>query len=246
MDKDGAGKKKIKAIILAAGLGTRLRPITNKIPKCLVEVGNKTVLEMWLDKLEEANCDEVLINTHYMKEKVTRYVARIQDRYKQKIELVHEKNLLGTAGTIFKNIEFLEGSTGIILHADNWSTLNINDLLERHNVKPEKCIMSMTTFTTDDKINSGIVVKDREGVITEYYEKSLRLWEGSQCRLFIVSEKFIEEFKQTYNGEEDFCKEIIPKMIGKIQAIYTDKQFIDIGTINKLNAARSIASREGL
>ena len=69
--------KQLKALLLCAGFGTRLRPITNKIPKCLVKVNNKTILENWLNKLEDAGFSEVLINTHYLHKKVTDYLQKL-------------------------------------------------------------------------------------------------------------------------------------------------------------------------
>ena len=62
-------------MLLCAGLGTRLRPITNNTPKCLVEINNKPILEYWL-QLEKVGCEEVLINTHYLNEKVSKYIAQ--------------------------------------------------------------------------------------------------------------------------------------------------------------------------
>ncbi len=56
----------MRALLLAAGLGTRLRPITDKIPKCLVPIQGKPLLEIWLDKLYEAGVQEFLVNTHYL------------------------------------------------------------------------------------------------------------------------------------------------------------------------------------
>ena len=61
---------KIKTLLLAAGLGTRLRPITLKTPKCLVEIDGIPLLGIWLEKLNNIGCDEVLINTHYLNEQV--------------------------------------------------------------------------------------------------------------------------------------------------------------------------------
>ena len=63
-----------KALLLAAGMGTRLRPLTNNIPKCLVEIGEKPILGIWLENLSKAGCEEVIINTHYLSEKVEEYL----------------------------------------------------------------------------------------------------------------------------------------------------------------------------
>ena len=59
-----------RVLLLAAGLGTRLKPHTNSKPKCLMNIGGKPLLEYWLENLEKSYCKEVLINTHYLSEQV--------------------------------------------------------------------------------------------------------------------------------------------------------------------------------
>ena len=88
--------KKLKVLLLSAGYCTRLRPITNKIPKCLVEINNKPLLEDWIDKLENINTESVLINTHYLADKVLAFLDTQKDRA-IKIHNFHEDKLLGTA-----------------------------------------------------------------------------------------------------------------------------------------------------
>ena len=67
----------MKAILLAAGFGTRLRPLTNNIPKCLVPIKGKALLEIWLDKLSDVGVKDFLINTHYLPEKVESFIIHV-------------------------------------------------------------------------------------------------------------------------------------------------------------------------
>ena len=69
-------KKKLKALLLCAGIGSRLRPLTNKKPKCLVEIGGKPLLGIWLNELERIGVEEVLINTHHLSDQVKLFVDR--------------------------------------------------------------------------------------------------------------------------------------------------------------------------
>ena len=66
----------MKAILLAAGFGTRLRPLTNNIPKCLVPIKGKPLLEIWLDKLSDVGVKDFLINTHYLYDKVESFIKK--------------------------------------------------------------------------------------------------------------------------------------------------------------------------
>ena len=112
----------VHALLLAAGYGTRLKPITNDLPKCLVKIGGRPLLELWILKLIESNVQSVLINTHYLADKVSLFLnSRIKNKYKEiKIEVTHEKNLLGTAKTLISNKEFFRNKVGILIHADNF------------------------------------------------------------------------------------------------------------------------------
>ena len=102
--------KSIRTLLLSAGYGTRLRPITNKIPKCLVEINGETILKRWLKELSKINCEECMINTHYLANKITEYIKRI-DSQGMKISLSYEPEILGTAGSLLENINFLLSET---------------------------------------------------------------------------------------------------------------------------------------
>src|SRR6185369_5050861 len=94
----------MKALILAAGLGTRLRPLTNTIPKCLVPIGGKPLLEYHLDSLSKHGIKDVLINTHYLPEQVEEYIAAYRKNHSHiSITTCFEKELLGSAGTLKAN-----------------------------------------------------------------------------------------------------------------------------------------------
>ena len=66
--------KKLRAVLLAAGYGSRLRPITNNIPKCLIKINNEPILKRWLREVESQGCEECMINTHYLYEKVEKFI----------------------------------------------------------------------------------------------------------------------------------------------------------------------------
>ena len=108
----------LRALLLAAGLGPRLRPLTNHTPKCLVEIGGEPLLGHWLRKLEAAGCEAVLVNTHHLADQVVAYLEAWQGRG-MTVQSVHEHELLGTAGTLLANQAFFTGATGLLIHADN-------------------------------------------------------------------------------------------------------------------------------
>ena len=121
----------IRALLLAAGFGTRLRPLTNHTPKCLVEVCGQPLLQHWFDKLTEINCEKALVNTHYLSEQVHSYVAKYANT-SMDIECSYEHELLGTAGTFLKHLDFFSGSYGVLIHADNFMVDSLHQLIHSH------------------------------------------------------------------------------------------------------------------
>ena len=109
----------MRAILLAAGLGTRLRPITNTIPKCLVPINGKPLIDYWLEQLTKAGIEKFLINTHYLHEQVEAYIER--SKFAGMVNLVYEEELLLTGGTVIANKDFIGNEPFMLVHADNLS-----------------------------------------------------------------------------------------------------------------------------
>ncbi len=235
-------KFKLKAILLSAGYGTRLRPETLEKPKCLIKVNNKPMLEIWLDKLSALGCQEVLINTHYLYEQVNEFILDYESK-SMKIITTHEHTLLGTAGTLIKNINFVEGNT-LMIHTDNYTTSNLNGLINAHNNKSKNCLLTMLTFTTDNPRSCGIVEVNQEGIVQAFHEKVIsppsNLANGA---IYIFNKEFVAWLKSQKRQLNDFSNDVLPYLTGKIQTWYTRDFFIDIGTPESLKTARTISSQ---
>ena len=161
----------MRAILLAAGFGTRLRPLTDTVPKCLVTINGNPLLGIWLEKLFCAGVDRVLINTHYLSHIVEDFVD--QSEYKSKVDLFHEPVLLGTAGTLLACNKFIDDGPVFLAHADNLSNFNVLDFINAHNNRPSQCNMTMMLFKTDDPKSCGIVELNEFGVVVNFHETSL-------------------------------------------------------------------------
>ncbi len=225
----------IKTILLSAGLGERLRPLTNNTPKPLMIINDKSLLSIWLENLSSQNFGPFLINSHYLHKQIENFVS--VNELKNKITLVYEKNLEGTAGTLIKNIDFLNEG-GLLIHADNYCEANFNKFLEAHNRRPKSCLMTMMTFRTSQPDSCGIVKLDNEGRVKNFFEKN-KSENGNLANgaIYILSKEMINEIKENFMHCSDFSNDILPYFMGRIFTYETDKPLIDIGTIEKYNLA---------
>jgi len=218
----------VNAILLAAGLGTRLRPLTENIPKCLVPIKGKLLLEIWIERLIRIDIQRILVNTHYLSEKVNDFVNA--NKAFKNVTLTHEEKLLGTAGTLNKNLEFYGDADGILMHADNYCEEDLSGLVRAHKLRPKNCVITMLVFRAKNPSECGIVELDKYGIVKKFYEKKLNppgnLASGA---IFILSKEFISEYKKIYNGQFDFSKEIVPLYIGRIYTYEVNGSFLDIG-----------------
>lgn len=219
----------MKAILLAAGYGTRLRPITNTIPKCLVPIQGKPLLEIWLERLSNAGLSHFLINTHYLASRVQSFVQN--SSYKNQIQLTSEPQLLGTAGTLLENLDFFQGEDGILIHADNYCLADFNAFLKAHKQRPPGCLMTMMTFRSDRPSSCGIVELNNRGVVIGFYEKVAsppgNLANGA---VYILSSELLEILSIEFPNAKDFSQDILPNLVGRIFTYETKKTFMDIGT----------------
>lgn len=218
----------MRAILLAAGFGTRLKPLTDTIPKCLVPIQGKPLLQVWLDQLSNAGIGPFLINTHYLSEIVEDFIDK--NLYKDNVTLVFEEVLKGTAGTLIHNQSFFNGDDGLLIHADNYCLENFSAFIEAHNNRPKECLITMMVFSTSEPHMCGIIEVDERGVAVGFHEK-VQNPPGNLANsaIYILSREFISMLDNEFVNLNDFSTEILPKLIGKIFTYHTHQVFIDIG-----------------
>ena len=219
----------MRALLLAAGLGTRLRPLTNTTPKCLVTIKDQVLLGIWLDRLTQAGIESFLINTHHLSDQVESYIK--SNIYSDKVTLVHEEKLLGTAGTLIANLNFFEGQDGLLVHADNYCLANFHDFIQAHNQRPSHCVITMMTFRSETPNACGIVELDAEGVVVGFHEKVVNppgnLANGA---VYILSSELIHMLATDLYNVSDFSTEVLQNLVGRIYTYETTEYFIDIGS----------------
>tara|TARA_B100000282_G_C31613079_1_gene435673 strand:- start:97 stop:807 length:711 start_codon:yes stop_codon:yes gene_type:complete len=232
--------KKLKVLLLSAGYGTRLRPITNKTPKCLVEINHKPLLHIWLDKLEKLDCESVLINTHFLPLKVNKSIQE-WDGKNLNIYTTYEKKLLGTAGTLLRNLNFFKESKGLIIHADNFTQDDLTDFLIAHEKKPKNTLLTMLTFETDNPQNCGVVEVDNKNIVKSFHEKvSSPPTNIANGAIYAFNEDFLYFLKNIKSNPNDISKDLIPLLNGRIFTYKTNSTFIDIGTPENLQKAQNL------
>jgi len=228
---------KIKSLLLAAGLGTRLKPLTDIWPKCLMPIQGRPLLEYWLKILENAGIDDALINTHYFSEYVDKFIA--QPQFDFWVKTSHENALLGTAGTIRENINFCKDSTLLLAHADNWTCCNFSDFLDYHiNHRPKSTVMTMMTFTCLDTSSCGIVELNCNNIVIGFHEKVKNPPGNTANAAIYILEPEVVSFIEKNPELNDFSIDVIPKFIGKIATWENREIHRDIGTIEMLREAQ--------
>lgn len=219
----------MRALLLAAGLGTRLRPLTDSVPKCLVPIKGRPLLDYWLEMLSEAGVAPLLVNIHYLPDMVRSYIA--ESRYHDKVVIVHEEDLLGTGGTILANRDFFGDGPFMVVHADNYSRFDVNAFIARHNARPAGCEITMMTFTTDTPQSCGIVELDERGVVTNFHEKTTKppgnLANGA---VYIVEQTVVNFIARRGKPFVDISTEVLPYYLNRIATYHNGDTHIDIGT----------------
>lgn len=221
----------MKALLLCAGVGSRLSPVTNTIPKPLVPINGKPLLEYWLENLTKAGVTEFLINTHYLHEQIEEYIKT--SIYKDKITLSFEKELLNTAGPIIANKKFFNKNEPFMLvHADNLSFCNFNHFIDSHKNKPDICEITMMLFKSDNPSSCGIVELNDQNILIKFHEKvknpPSNLANGA---VYICDYSVIEQMEKLEKKDLDFSLDVIPKYLGRINCYLNNIYHRDIGTI---------------
>lgn len=221
-----------KALILSAGFGTRLKPITDTIPKALVEVGGKAMLERNLDMIKDAGFSEVIINTHYLSDRIVDFAAHYTGL---SIDIIHESEILETGGGILnamKNIAYeplLVVNCDIILHNSDRS----NPLLPLLKSWDESKMELLALLQKSDTRKGDFNLSTSGKIVNEGEDKKF---------IFLGAYIISPEFFKGYEVHKFRMPEIIFKAKGedhKFFGIENHSKWIDIGSLESLKEANS-------
>jgi mannose-1-phosphate guanylyltransferase len=223
----------MKAILLAAGLGTRLRPITDTIPKCLVPINEKPLLQWWIELFEKHGINEVLINLHHLPDQVIQFIRNFNSDIK--FNFFFEEKLLGSGGTLRQNKKFVENEEEVLIaYSDNLTNFNLNALLEFHRNKGK--IFSMALFNSSNPSSCGIAVLDKEDTITEFEEKPAHPKSTlANAGIYYVKPEVFDLIPEIDYADIGF--HLLPLLVNKMAGWQTSDYLIDIGSIENLKKA---------
>lgn len=216
----------MKAFLLAAGTGSRLRPLTDTTPKCLLAIDGRTLLDRWLDALAGAGVDEVLVNLHHLADRVRSHLAGRDSP--PVVRTAFEPALLGSAGTLVANRSWVDGeSMFLACNADNLTDFDLRELIARHRLTTS--LATIAVFRAEDPSACGILEVDRSGLVTGFAEKPARpagnLANGG---IYAFDPRVLDEL----DGEppQDIGYHLLPKLVHKARAVAMTGYFRDIGT----------------
>jgi mannose-1-phosphate guanylyltransferase len=234
----------IRALILAAGLGTRLQPLTKKWPKCLMPIGKRPLLEYWLLTLQSLGIQDVLVNLHSHADFVREFISR--KYFADWVSMTHEVNLLGTAGTLRANLNFFRGEKTLLIHGDNWCQCDFKEFINYHaNYRPSHCLITMMTFKSENPVNCGIVEIDSDGIVIRFHEKvSNPPGNIANAAVYLLEPEILEWLHQN-PSISDFSTEVLPIFLGRISTWHNKEVHRDIGTLPDLISAQSEIRSDG-
>ncbi len=231
----------MKAILLAAGAGTRLRPLTNQMPKCLVPLGGVALLELWLNKLARARVTDVLINGHAFAEQVEAHIESVRSRFPFKLHFVREEHLRGTGGTLIDNRRYTDSTDELLVcHADNYTDMDLGCFAQFH----RRCAqpLSLALFRTDNPSSCGIVEEiDGRGIIQRFVEKPSHSESNlASAAIFLMQPTVIDRLVP--GPSVDFSKQLLPRMQGQMAGFVMRGFNIDVGTPESYARACELAA----
>jgi len=217
----------MKAFLLAGGLGERLRPLTDRVPKCLVPINGVPLLSIWLDLCTRSGIEAVLINVSRHGDAVERFIGAQNPRID--VRVVREKQPVGNAGTVLANRDFVRGEDNFfILYADNLTDASLPRLLAFH--QAHNGPLSMGLFRAPTPMSAGIVELGPGGRVRQFQEKPERPVGNLANAGIYVGRQALFEAIPADRPVVDFGKDVFPALTGQLYGQLLDGYLLDIGT----------------
>jgi mannose-1-phosphate guanylyltransferase len=225
----------VKAFLLAAGHGTRLRPLTNTIPKCLVPIRGVPMLNIWLEVCRRSAISEVLVNLHAHAEAV--WAALSEHPSRLKVRISEEPVLLGSAGTLLANREWVASEPSFwIFYADVLTNEDLTAMLRAH--ESRRPVATIGLYKAKDPSRCGVVAFDDQLLVREFVEKPANPksnWAFSG--VMIGTPDLIDAIPPRTPLDLGF--DVLPRLQGRMLAYPMTNYLLDIGTMENYETAQT-------
>jgi NDP-sugar pyrophosphorylase family protein len=229
----------MKAFILAAGLGTRLRALGLDVPKVMVPVGGKPLLQHHIELLSRQGIREFIVNLHYLPEKITDYFGD-GSRFGVRITYSRETELLGTAGAVKKMERELRDGPFVLFYGDNLVRCDFAPLLALH--RDRQALATIALWESPEPWTGGVVETELDGRVRRFLEKPDRKEVSTNlinAGIYVLEPAVLDEIPvaQFY----DFGRDLFPKLLAQRKPLYAmkpDAYIQDVGTPERLAKAQ--------
>jgi mannose-1-phosphate guanylyltransferase len=225
----------VKAFLLAAGPGSRLRPITDAVPKCLVPIRGTPMLSIWLQVCKRFGIEEVLINLHAHAAAVSEFLR--QDINGPRVRVVVEQQLLGSAGTLRANRDWVMSDEFFwVFYADVLNRADLEGMLRMH--QKRKPAATLGVYEVPDPRRCGIVTADGDGVIQQFVEKPEHpAGNLAFSGLMIGTPEVLDVIPSSVPADIGF--HVLPQLAGRMIAYSISDYLLDIGTMENYEKAQA-------
>lgn len=214
-----------KVIIICGGEGTRMRPLTYEMPKPMIMVGGKPILEYIILNLKNQGIKKVVMTVGYLKEKIIEYFGN-GDKWDMNIEYLIEEEKQNTAGSILPLKEKISKDFVVIM-GDQITDIDINKFISEHKEKRGICTIALKE--KDYKIEYGVAELDNNKIVGFVEKPTIKKYINTA--MYVFSPSVFDYIKP----KDDFAKDVIPRMISsneKIYAYFMKEEWIDIGRLS--------------
>jgi len=227
------------ALILAAGKGTRLGELGRALPKVLVPIGGRPLLDRHLEHLEAQGVGRVVINAHHLADQISRHLASYRGGLQ--VEVLVEPTLLGTAGAALNALDALGGSRFFVIYGDVILFEQLEPVLRTH--ESASAIATLTVYECDDTTAKGVVEVDPDGGVRSFVEQDPhRTGPGLvNAGLYVVESELLEGYDR--DAFLDFGHDVFPAALSAGHRLQTHviPPVLDIGTPEGLASARELS-----
>jgi mannose-1-phosphate guanylyltransferase len=214
----------VKAVILAGGLGTRLRPLTNDKPKPMLPIGEKPILEHLINWTKKSGIKSVVLCVSYLRETIEDYFED-GEKFGVKIEYAVSKKPLATAGQLKTAEKFIDDDF-VCMYGDSIFNFSLRNMIKQHSVKKAFITMSLNEYKTN--LPYGVIETSKNGRVTSWNEKP-EIKANVNMGCYIMNAKIFSLIpKNKPYGMDDVIKKVM-KRKNIVNSFITKKGFTDIG-----------------